>query len=154
MDIASITAAYNGLKTAKDIFTGFSNLKLETKSLEQINEAVKKVGEAQDAIFVLREELFRLQEENNKLRKSLDEKEFWEERIGNYELVTTQGGAVVYKSKGEPNHYICPSCTQSREIHILQDRRVVAGIYECTNCNSTFPVDPVKRTKSIEFTGW
>lgn len=48
----------------------------------------------------------------------------------NYELVETEGGAVVYKSKTNPIHFACPSCF-NKEIHILQDRRVVSGVYDC-----------------------
>jgi predicted RNA-binding Zn-ribbon protein involved in translation (DUF1610 family) len=149
MDIAAISAAYNGLKVAKDIFSGFSSLKIETESLERINEAVKKVGEAQDAIFMLREELFRLQEENNFLKNKSEERDNWSKKLDQYQLVTTSGGAVVYQSKNEPVHFVCPSCTQSKEIHILQDVRVMAGNFECKNCKSTYPIKPAEKMKPI-----
>jgi predicted RNA-binding Zn-ribbon protein involved in translation (DUF1610 family) len=64
----------------------------------------------------------------------------------NYELVETEGRAVVYKSKTEPIHYACPSCF-NKEIHILQDRRVVSGIFDCPSCKSTYPVKPAQPSR-------
>lgn len=145
MDMTTITTAYNGLKMAKDVFIGFAELKLETESLEKINDAVKKVGEAQDALFQLREELFRLQEENNTLKSNISEREEWKKRLENYDLVETDGGAVVYKSKEGTEHFVCPSCPEKRELHILQDKRAYSGSYECPGCGKSFPIKPIKK---------
>jgi predicted RNA-binding Zn-ribbon protein involved in translation (DUF1610 family) len=62
----------------------------------------------------------------------------------NYELVETEGSAIVYKSKTEPTHFACPSCFKN-EIHILQDRRVMTGVFDCPNCKTVYPVKPVKQ---------
>jgi len=58
MDLATIAAAYEGLKYAKDTIKTLSDLKIETETIEKINEAVKKVADAQDTLFGLREALF------------------------------------------------------------------------------------------------
>jgi len=147
MDISAVAAAYNGLKTAKDIFSDFADLKTEIKSQEKINAAVKSVSEAQDTLFQLREQLFRLQEENSNLKQELSEKEEWNKRLSNYELFETPGGAVVYKSKEGTNHYICPRCIEKKEIQILQDRKVMSGDFACPGCGKDFPVsnsDPIQ----------
>ncbi len=146
MDLTAIAAAYSGLKTAKDIVTGLAELKIEAESIAKINEAVRKVGDAQDALFQLREELFRLQDENNALRKQVAEQNDWNSRIDNYELVKTPGGAIVYKSKQGTEHYICPSCKEKREIHILQDNRTWSGKFRCVNCEAEFPINPHQPT--------
>ena len=143
--MGTITAAYNGLKIAKDIFTGVAELKIEAESIAKISEAVKKVGDAQDTLFQLREELFRLQEENNNLKQRINEENEWNSRIENYELTKTAGAAIVYKSKEGTEHYICPSCKEKKEIHILQDNRTQSGKYRCVNCNSEFPINPQKQ---------
>ena len=62
----------------------------------------------------------------------------------NYELVETEGGAVVYKSITEPTHFACPSCFNN-EIHILQDRRVMSGVFDCPSCKAVYPVKPAKK---------
>jgi hypothetical protein len=140
MDIASITSAYSGLKIAKDIFIGFADLKIEADSIGKINEAVKKVGDAQDALFQLREELFRLQEENNVLKNTIGEFNSWEDKLTEYELVKTIGEAIVYKFKAEPEHYICPSCVSKKSIQILQDNKSMGGTFSCTSCKGSYPI--------------
>lgn len=145
MDIGIITAAYEGLKVAKNAITGLADLKIESESLGRINEAVKKVGEAQDTLFALREELFRLQEENNRLKLAIKNQEEWNQKRSNYELVETSGGAVVFKSKEGTPHFVCPSCLERKQIHILQDGKVWTGTFDCPGCEKTFPVKPCKQ---------
>ena len=147
MDLVAIKSAYDGLKTAKEVFSAYNDLKNEADAIGKVNEAVKKVGEAQDALYELREELFRLQEENNSLKQKLSEEANWEEKISKYQLVETEGGAVVYQSIEGIVHYICPSCVTKREIHPLQDRRVMSGTYDCTGCGASFPVKPTQGPK-------
>ena len=138
----TVKAAYDGLKYAKDVITGVSALKVETTTIDKINDAVKKVGEAQDTLFNLREELFKLQEENNLLRKQISDQSLWAERINKYELFQTNGGAIVYKAKSGVEHFACPNCFEKKEIQILQDRRVMSGDFDCPGCGKSFPVKP------------
>jgi len=142
MDIATIASAYSGLKTAKEIFSSYTDLKIDAAARERVNEAIEKVGEAQDALFQMREEMFRLQEENRSLRDSIAENENWEKRLSTYELVETSGGAIVYKSTSSVKHFACPSCVEKQEIQILQDRQVMSGAYDCPGCGKSFPVKP------------
>ena len=141
MDLATIKAAYDGLKFSKDVFSAFNELKIETKTIDRVNEAVKKVGEAQDTLYELREELFKLQEENNNLKQVISKEDDWNQRLSKYELFETEGGAVVYKAIEGTAHYICPSCVAKKEIHPLQDRRVVAGVFDCPGCGKHFPIN-------------
>jgi|APSaa5957512622_1039677.scaffolds.fasta_scaffold73854_2 hypothetical protein len=104
MDIALITAAYDGLKIAKDVFSGYNNLKNKADSIEKVNEAVRKVGDPQDDLFQLREEPFRLQEENNNLKQLLSIQEEWNTRIQNYELVEADGSLSRYFGCVESGH--------------------------------------------------
>ena len=147
MDLATIGVAYEGLKVAKNTIKTLSNLKIETDTISKINEAVKQVGEAQDALFQLREELFKLQEENKRLKDEIGENNDWVLKKGKYELVETDGGAVVYKSLEGTPHFACPSCIEKKQIQILQDRRVVGGIYDCPGCSKTFRVKPVQQAQ-------
>ncbi|MGB5894377.1 MAG: hypothetical protein WBG58_09375 [Ignavibacteriaceae bacterium] len=142
MELSSITAAVSALAAAKDALSNLVKLKIDSKSLEKVNEALEKLGGTQDILFKIREELFKLQDENRSLKEKIENMDRWYEKVGKYELVETYGGAVVHKFKGEPLHYICPSCIEKKEIHILQDRRVLSGTYDCPNCGSSFPVKP------------
>ncbi len=153
MEMTSITAAYNGLKIAKNIFTDLNDLKIETATLDKINEAVKKVAEAQDALFILREELFKLQDENNSLKRELDDIETWDNKISQYTLTKTNGGSVVYKYNSEPLHYACPSCATKQELQFLQEEGGYSGASICpnSNCNGRYQIEPDKDMSPLNF---
>ena len=152
MDIASITAGYQGLKIGKDILKSLYETKVTADAKEQIDEVMSKLGEAQDILFSMREELFRLQSENDELKKKISEAESWENKLSNYELTKTDGGAVVYKYTDEPEHYICTSCVSNKSIQILQDNRTMSGKFRCVACKAEFPVNPSRRA-SVRSTG-
>lgn len=141
-----ITAAYAGLKFAKDSLTALVKTKIDNETQLAITGILEKLGQAQDVLFELRDKLANLQNENYQLKDELQQIQGWDKKVENYELMETPGGAVVYKYTSTPEHYICPSCFEKKEIQILQDRRVVGGVYDCPNphCKSTYPIDPVK----------
>jgi hypothetical protein len=145
MDIASVTGAYQGLKAAKEILTAVFDAKVDAEAKPRVLEALQKLGDAQDTLFTLREELFALQEANNALRKEIADSNAWDTRANQYELTKTSGEAVVYKFKGQPEHYACPSCFNTKQIHILQTNRTLSGKYRCTGCESEYPIEPQRK---------
>ena len=145
MDIASIGAAYEGLKVGKDILKSLYDSKVDAAAKGKIDSVMDKFGQAQDTLFSIREELFRLQSENNELKRNLADIDKWEQKSQQYKLVVTSGSAVVYEFQGEPKHYACPSCMESRLINILQNNRNLAGTYTCCSCAAKYPIDPVKQ---------
>ena len=147
MDAVSLAGAYQGLKAAKDILGVLFEAKVDAEAKSKILEAQTRLGEVQDALFVLREQLSELQGDRDTLRSELADAKAWEDRATAYELSSTQGGAVVYKFKRQPEHFACPSCFNKHEVHILQDNRVMAGTYRCPGCSSNFPVG---KRKSID----
>jgi len=142
VDIASVTAAYNGLKMGKEILNAFLETRIEADSRARVADVMSKLGQAQDTLFELREELFKLQSENEGLRRQIGQFESWDKTLSNYALEKTAGGAVVFAFKGTPEHYACPSCIAKRELQILQDNRTMSGKFRCTGCNAEFPIMP------------
>jgi hypothetical protein len=140
VDPISISAAYTGLKAAKDMLQAVATAKIDVASLGKINDALVKLGQAQDALFEMREELFGLQQARQELIRQLAEKEDWQKTMANYTLVTTPGGATVFSTAGDPPHFICPSCVNKRELQILQDTRTVSGSFCCPSCKVMFPI--------------
>ena len=150
MDPVSISAAYTGLKAAKDMLQALATAKIDVASLGKINDALAKLGQAQDALFEMREELFALQQANQEVTQKLAEKEEWQIKLANYALVITPGGATVYASSGDPAHYICPGCLNKRELQILQDSRSSSGRFSCPGCKEQFPVS-TRRDANINY---
>lgn len=142
MDPISLAGAYQGLKATKDILTTLFDAKVDSEVKPKVLEAQAKLGEVQDALFMLRERLSELQQERDLLRQELAGAKDWQNQVNKYELHSTQGSSVVYKYKSEPEHFACPSCFNKHEVHILQDNRVMAGTYKCTGCGSNFPIEP------------
>jgi hypothetical protein len=151
MDIATITAAYEGLKASKQILGAAFDAKVDAEARPKVIAALEQLGNAQDALFSLREELFRLQSANQELRLQLTQAESWESRAKQYTLVRTKGGAVVYKFTLEPEHYACPSCYNKHEIHVLQDNRTMTGKFRCTGCEAEYPINSRTTPPPIQY---
>jgi hypothetical protein len=151
MDAASILTAYNGLKYVKDSLGTLVQGKIEIETQARINEALSKLGAAQDTLFELREELFRLQGENAKLSGQLAQEKAWQAKASTYELAKTSGGAVVYQFRGTPEHYACPACMNEQKVQILQDNRTMSGKYRCVACEAEYPVNPQQRLDPINY---
>jgi hypothetical protein len=151
MDLATITAAYEGLKASKQILGAIFEAKVDAEAKPKVIAALEHLGNAQDALFSLREELFRLQSVNDDLRKQLAAAESWAMRAAQYELAKTSGGAVVYKFKAQPEHFACPSCFNSKQIQILQDNRTTSGKFRCTGCSAEFPIQPRENPPPIQY---
>src|SRR4051794_14823660 len=73
MDISSITAAYNGLKFAKDTLSTLAQGQIAIESQSKVLAALEQVGKAQDAMFEMREELFGLQDQNRTLKLQVEQ---------------------------------------------------------------------------------
>lgn len=140
MDPISLTGAYQGLKAAKEILGTLFDAKVDAESRPKILEAQGKLGEVQDALFMLREKLSELQQERDQLRTELTNAKSWSDRAGRYELASTPGSAVVYRFTGQPEHFACPSCFNKAEIQILQDNHVMSGTFRCPGCEAHFPI--------------
>ena len=141
MDVTSIAGAYQGLKAVKDILTGAIEAKDDVDAKAKILEAQIRLGEIQDTLFGLREQLSELQDQKRQLQEQLVAAQAWNEKLNQYELTKTVGGAIVYNYKGDPKHFACPTCINKQEIQILQDNRTMSGKYRCTGCANEFPIE-------------
>ncbi len=104
----------------------------------------------QETLFQLREESFRLQTENQELLQKLKLKEEWEGKKSQYQLVTTDGGEIIYKFLGDPVHYACSSCMNECRIEIIQSIYNPNGLRPCSKCKTPYPIKlskPARRTQ-------
>lgn len=150
MDATLAMAAYNGLKFAKDSLTTLVQGKVEIETQTKILAALERLGTAQDALFQMRDEMFALQAENQQLKNEAEQNKKWHEKLSRYELVMTAGGAVVHRFKGDPLHYLCPSCLNKGQLEILQDNRTMSGKFRCTACEAEYPINPRENPPPIQ----
>lgn len=109
----------------------------------------------------VREELQRLQSENIEIRQQLKAIEEWENIKKQYEPVRTDGGAIVWKFYGHPEHYACPNCFEEKRRRPLQDQHTLAGNFQCPGCKTDFLIKPmrtfqkpVNRPKNLPVNPW
>lgn len=147
IDMTQVQAAIASLGAVRDLVKVGIDAKADAKAAEKVIEAMGRLGQATDTLYALREELFRLQAENADLKRDAEEREVLKEQREKYELFKTAGGAVVYRFKGEPEHYACPNCLNAKRIEILQNNRTLSGKYRCTaaGCGAEYPIEPAKK---------
>jgi len=144
MDFATFKSAYEGLSYAKSALEYVVDKKADAKAQEKVETALARLGDVQDVLYGLRDELAQLQDAAAKLKERIQSYERWDSKAEQYSLVAAPGGAVVYGFKGAPAHYSCPTCFERREVHILQDRRAMSGLFDCPNCKASYPVNAVR----------
>jgi hypothetical protein len=91
--------------------------------------------------------IFRYIKTNKQLHEELAAAQSWEKIANQYQITKTEGGAVVYKSNTETEHYICPSCYGLKQIHPLQDKRDYWGMFYCPGCKAEYPIKPKRTNK-------
>jgi hypothetical protein len=140
-----ITAALAAFKSARELGKVIYDAKIDSAVKDKAHEVFDKLGDAQDTLYALREELLKMQGENAALKQQIAQADEWKASIAQYSLVKTNGGAVVYKFNGQPEHYACPNCVTAKRVTPLQDNRTRSGKYRCTHpaCNGAeYPIDP------------
>jgi predicted nuclease with TOPRIM domain len=129
-------AAAASLTFAREAFKYTLDQKVDEKVKDKVGEALDKIGKVQDDLFTVREDLLELQEDNRKLKDELRDKETWENITSKYELIKTPAKAMIYRFKGEPEHFACPVCMVEKNIYILQE--YTAGSFRCQKCKNCY----------------
>ena len=145
--MSTITAAYEAIKSVKAIIATVSSLNTDTKVVGELNHAAHQVSDALDALLQAKEKMFEQQDQIRKLKDEIETFNTWAERFSKYDLISTKGGAVVYRSREEPIHYLCPSCAERRELQILQGNTTVPWSFACPSCRVKYPIEPARRPR-------
>lgn len=148
MDLTVIGGAISGLKTATDIAKGLVNVntavEVNAKAIELQRALLSAYADAVSA----KETQSALQEEVRELKRQLASNEQFAADMKRYKLNTPWPGSIVYAldatmSNGEPAHYLCANCYQSKKKSILQATRLESGwlAMACPNCRATVRTD-------------
>jgi predicted RNA-binding Zn-ribbon protein involved in translation (DUF1610 family)/uncharacterized small protein (DUF1192 family) len=136
MDLTLITGLVSTVREGISLLNTAKDAKADNEVKAKLEKALISFGDVVDKSSEIQEELARLQKENAKLKAELQKQNDWEEKISDYKLVTTKGGATVYESiNNETKHYICPSCLGEEKISIIQQVPDSPHLYSCNKCN-------------------
>jgi len=144
IDMGSIAAAVSSLKGASDIAKGLLSLhtmaEVQSKSIE-LNQAII---DAQHQIFAANAAQTALVERVRELERQIAAMESWDAEKKRYQMATPYSGVTVYAvqksmSNGEPPHYLCANCFQSRKRSILANTSTKEGWVAiiCAACKFT-----------------
>ena len=101
-------------------------------------ELQERITELREAVLNAKDEVLTLREENQQMKVRLQQQEAWERRAANYTLITTSGGAVVYRTAGPPAHFACPRCFEDRKLQFLQPDVGYSGRALCPGCGNGY----------------
>lgn len=146
VDIASITAAVTGLKTAADIAKSMIGLKTESEIRAKVIELQSVILAAQSSALAANSDQFALLERARELEGELASVKAWESEKQRYKLRDFGGGTFAYvldpeRSEGEPPHRLCAACFHKEEKSILQfqyESGTSQDKYLCTACKAEY----------------
>ena len=145
MDIGSVAAAVNHLKSAGDIVAGLINLKSTSEVQSKAIELNQKLIAAQHEIFAANAEHSKLIVRANELEQEIAKLNEWNERKKRYKLVNPWEGnpALVYSVREscrdtEAAHWICTKCFDDNRRSILQPKKGSNGfiLLACATCKA------------------
>ena len=144
MDLTVIGGAITGLKTSagllKDLIDAKTMVEVNAKAIELQRALLSAYADAISA----KETQSALQDEIRELKSHLAKNEEFAADMKRYKLHQPYPGATVYAlkedmSNGEPPHYLCTNCYQSKRKSVLQvlDNKEGWQIFVCSNCKAS-----------------
>jgi len=141
---AALGSALGSLKAGIELAKGALDAKVEAEVRRKVLDMVQALADAQTQLLDAKMQMSEIFDENQKLKREREEREEWMQRVRRYELIQAPGGAMVYRFKEQPSHYVCPACYEDRKLHILQDGKGLSGTWKCSGCSKYFQVDPAR----------
>jgi hypothetical protein len=146
MDMTVISGTISGLKTASDlvksVISANTMVEVNSKALELQRALLSAYADAISA----KETQSALLDEIRELKGQLSKNEEFVADMKRYKLYQPDSTATVYAlkesmSNGEPPHYLCANCYQSKRKTILQVLDQPGGwqYFTCPSCKSAAP---------------
>lgn len=143
IDMGSISAAVTSLKAAGDVAKGLIGLHTMAEVQSKAIELNQMIIDAQHQIFAPNAAQTALVERVRELEKEIASMEAWDGQKDRYQMCIPFSGTTVYAlkksmSNGEPPHYICANCYESRKRSILQNSKDKEGwtLFLCPGCRA------------------
>lgn len=147
MDIInSVKLASDSVGFIRKMFDGYVDGLSKEMVAELQQQANQKVIDIQQALLDIQARSLELQEENKQLKESLRKHDEINNRLEDYTLTGTEGGAVVFVRNLEPKTYVCPTCVEtSNQVHMLQFNGNHLKLYKCKNCDSEYKIGKTEK---------
>jgi len=134
MDIASITAALTGIKTATDIAKSLKEIDIGLEKAElklQIAELISSLADSKISLVEIQEIIIEKEKEIQSLKESMDTKHSYVRKHEAYYLIGENGSPT-----GEPN---CPLCFEVKHmaIHLVRCTKS-HRVSVCPHCKNEF----------------
>lgn len=134
--LTEITAAVQSTKALVEIIKSANDLSNHAELLMAVNAVQEKLSQTLLANVESVEKISSLTEEIRQLKEQIEKVENWASDMERYELQTLETGTLAYSLKqgkefGEPHHYLCANCVQSRIKSILQPSGPLLGCSKC-----------------------
>lgn len=143
--MAEIIAAFQSLKTAKEIAQTILRMKIDAEVNLKVSEIIDLLLAAQERNLTAQEDHAAMSRRVDELEKQLLKFEQWAEEKQRYVLQEVESGNLIYACKeteqgGEPPHNICPNCYEDRVKSILQVDWPISGVaggkwLKCPRCD-------------------
>jgi hypothetical protein len=131
--MAAITGLTNGVK----LLQAAASLTVDTAVLTKINDAQGVVSSTLNDLFQAQQRLLEQQKEIQDLHQQIKAHDDWERVRAQYHLVTSSGGATVYKlTVGSAQHYACPVCFANKSVSPLQTTDG-GYLFNCPRCEKS-----------------
>lgn len=132
IDMGSIAAVLSSLNTAKEIAKGMVNLHTAAEIQAATIDLNGKIIDAQQQLFSVNQAQTAQADRIRELESQIAAMENWNTEKQRYQMATPYSGVTVYAvkksmSEGEPPHYLCANCFQSRKRSILANTTAKDG---------------------------
>jgi hypothetical protein len=124
---SAVSSVANAVKSVRDTLD---------KSPVVSDDVRQKLSDLLDEVIGAKQLNLRLVEQVQIIVEEMRQHEEFREELGRYEMFEMPAGSIVWKLRnshksGQPLHYLCPNCVQSKKLYILQGDR---NYRRCTSC--------------------
>ena len=162
VDIAAISSAIGGLKTAYDMAKAVQSLKTDTEVRQATSEMLDGILTARHQLIEASETQAALLAQIKGLEQKVADFENWNGEKERYQLQAIDSGAFAYMVKPsvettEPPHWLCTHCFEKRHKSILsfKSQEIIPGrgrfaTWSCNSCKGPLVVH-VARLPSVPY---
>ena len=135
MDIGTINAAFGAAKSIKELGKGLLDAKIDAAVKDRFREMLEKIGNFQEALYLLREELLTQQQEKTDLKAKVDELQAKLDQKSKVEFIMPSYWIV---DEGEKDGPYCQRCYDVDERLVRLQVKEGDDYWRCSGCSKIY----------------